>query len=197
MLEGTPNEQMHSSFYNKVENIPLQWKNAFSQVESMMCSSKLIPVFDILSSLWMNECLPSREENHGKQHSQWSETEIVAAFNISLISVNVWNYFKGRSDFQQGLVTPVTIRSWTEPWELSGFSAHGRVGLSPLRLQVPFKKPSGGHPLSTALLLTQDLVAAWNRQLSLVLFLYAVFFRFHLTWLFVFGSNCVTENLEV
>ena len=64
--------------------------------------------------------LHSRVENRGKQHSQWSGTETVAAFDISLTSVNVWNYFKGRSDSQQGLVTPVTIRSWTKPWELAG-----------------------------------------------------------------------------
>lgn len=51
-----------------------------------------------------------------------------------LISADVSNYFKGRSDFQQGLVTPVTILMD------QALSADGYVGLSPLCLHALFKK---------------------------------------------------------
>lgn len=47
-------------------------KNAFFQMESMTCSSKLLPLFDICSSLWMNEkvCILEREIMGNSIHNE-------------------------------------------------------------------------------------------------------------------------------
>lgn len=144
MLEDMHNKQMHSSFCKRVKNTPLQWKKCLFPDGKHDVQFNIATTFIWYLFLSLNEwiSLHSREGNHGKQHSQWSGTGVVAACSVSLISFNIWNYFKGRNDFQQGLVTPGTIRSWTEPWELSGFLARGPVSLSPLHLQAPFKNPS-------------------------------------------------------
>lgn len=129
-------------------------------IESIKCSSKLVSLFFILSFLLLNEkCLHSKEENREKQHSQRNGTKIVVDLNMFLISVNVWNDFKGKKwlPVGPGPTSECTLMN----------QALGALRLLSIGMCWSLTSPSPGtfpkvNPLFTALLLTQGLLAAWN-----------------------------------